>query len=332
MFRETTINGRCYKYSDLVNKFHNESTFEFPAENIISNELSYQHVLTDLNIRHGCYLGVGPDQNFTYISHVKPNIALLIDIRRNGFLQNIFYKALFEISKDRSEFLSNLFGKQLTGSCIFELINQIDYGINHIDVTDKIINAIMTFGLCLTESDFVSIRNIHQMFIDNGLNIFYTTHKNTNTKFCTYRSLLLETDKFGNKKNYLVSDENFQIVKILQDNNLIIPVHSDICNLHEISQFLFEIKETVSVFYTSNSEYYIWVLGKMDEFVESVKSLPISKESVIIRSYFHFVKYCKIHPKAVNNYPSVQLLCPIKCLRNDKSYYDMIVKKQVSMI
>jgi hypothetical protein len=43
----------------------------FDTDNLISNERSYLQVLPDLgrrNVRGGAYIGVGPDQNFTYIA------------------------------------------------------------------------------------------------------------------------------------------------------------------------------------------------------------------------------------------------------------------------
>ena len=57
----------------------------FDSDNFISNETSYLHVIEDLRQRvkpGGIYLGVGPDQNFSYIAHAHPMLAILTDIRR----------------------------------------------------------------------------------------------------------------------------------------------------------------------------------------------------------------------------------------------------------
>jgi hypothetical protein len=40
----------------------------------------------------GTYLGVGPEQNFTYIAALRPKMALIIDIRREMMLQHLMYK------------------------------------------------------------------------------------------------------------------------------------------------------------------------------------------------------------------------------------------------
>src|SRR5262245_48240744 len=55
----------------------------FDTDNLISNEDSYLHVigtLKRLGVTGGVYLGVGPDQNFSYIAAVHPHIAFMIDI------------------------------------------------------------------------------------------------------------------------------------------------------------------------------------------------------------------------------------------------------------
>src|SRR5215468_958823 len=55
--------------------------------NLTSNEMLYQHVLSGLLNRvkpGGAYLGVGPEQNYTYIASLKPRIAIIFDIRRGN--------------------------------------------------------------------------------------------------------------------------------------------------------------------------------------------------------------------------------------------------------
>ena len=86
----------------------------FPRE-FMSNEDSAQFViptLKDTARPGGVYIGVGAEQNFTYIAAVKPRLAFIVDIRRDNMLQHVMYKALFELSEDRSEFVSRLFSRK----------------------------------------------------------------------------------------------------------------------------------------------------------------------------------------------------------------------------
>src|SRR6516162_11195295 len=76
----------------------------FRYENFLSNELGFQHVIPTLRETTkagGVYIGVGPEQNFTYISALQPRIAFIIDIRRQNLVEHLIYKALFDMSADR---------------------------------------------------------------------------------------------------------------------------------------------------------------------------------------------------------------------------------------
>ena len=60
-------------------------------------------------------MGVGPEQNFTYIAALRPKMVFLVDIRRGNFDLQLMYKALFEMSADRADFVSKLFSKKRPG-------------------------------------------------------------------------------------------------------------------------------------------------------------------------------------------------------------------------
>src|SRR5207253_10380675 len=83
----------------------------FDSDNFISNETSYLHVVDQLQKQvkpGGIYLGVGPDQNFSYIVHTRPILAVITDIRRQNMLEHLWYKALFAMASNRLEYLSLL--------------------------------------------------------------------------------------------------------------------------------------------------------------------------------------------------------------------------------
>ena len=99
---------------NLVSGFSEEGGY-FPYENFLSNEVSYQYVIPQLvkvAKAGGAYLGVAPEQNFTYIAAIRPKIAFIIDIRRQNMLELLVYKALFEMSPDRADFVSHLFSRK----------------------------------------------------------------------------------------------------------------------------------------------------------------------------------------------------------------------------
>ena len=91
----------------------------FRSDNLLSNELYFQYVIPPLNetAKPGrVYMGVGPEQNFTYIAALKPKMVFIVDIRRGNLDLQLMYKALFELSPTRADFLSRLFSRRLPDS------------------------------------------------------------------------------------------------------------------------------------------------------------------------------------------------------------------------
>ena len=87
----------------------------FRSDNFLSNEVEYQWVIPTLTSTlgtGGVYLGVGPEQNFTYIVALRPKLAFIVDIRRGNLHEHLLYKAFIEMSADRAEFLSRLFARK----------------------------------------------------------------------------------------------------------------------------------------------------------------------------------------------------------------------------
>src|SRR2546423_1461991 len=87
----------------------------FRSDNLVSNETTFQHVIPALLQNQGpasAYVGVGPDQNFTYITALQPRIVFIVDIRRQNLLLHLMYKAVIEMSATRAEFLSRLFSRE----------------------------------------------------------------------------------------------------------------------------------------------------------------------------------------------------------------------------
>src|SRR3989442_1715809 len=81
----------------------------------MSNEDDYQSVLPELARTakaNSIFIGVGPEQNFTYISALKPKMAFIVDIRRQNMVELLLYKALFELSANRTEFVSRLYSRK----------------------------------------------------------------------------------------------------------------------------------------------------------------------------------------------------------------------------
>lgn len=322
----------------------------FDSDNLISNETSYLHVigkLRELGVTGGVYVGVGPDQSFSYITKIRPRLALIIDIRRDNLLQHLLFKAMFARSRNRIEYLCTFFGKPFPRTrgwetrSIKDLVDYIDSTASDPKLFEKTLKDVrqdvQKYGIPLSQSDLETIAKVQRAFYGAGLDIRYSSyHRPPRSIYPPYRELLLETDLEGQQQNYFSSEEDFQFLKKLEDQGLIVPVVGDLSgpqSMKAIGQYVAEIKERVSAFYVSNVEFYLQRQGTFDRFVDNLKSFPIDNRSVIIRSYFNY--YAPAHPQAEPNHFSTQLMQRIddlikQCAAGEcDSYNDIVTKHSI---
>ena len=276
----------------------------FDTDNLISNERSYLQVIPDLRkrgVRGGAYIGVGPDQNFSYISEVRPAVAYIIDVRRDNMLLHLLFKALFEVSASRTDYLAHLLGRPLPPAVdgwkqapIDRLVGYFEKAPTSQDVVTargkRLAEALRRSGMPLTSEDLSTINAFHRRFIEEGLGLrFNSTGRPPQAYYPTYRDLLLETDGAGAQTNFLASEDAYQFVRSLQVRDRIIPVVGDISGpsaLQAIGREMASRNEQLSAFYVSNVEFYLYGQGAYTRFVANLRSVPRAKTAVLIRSVF----------------------------------------------
>lgn len=263
----------------------------FRSDNLTSNELWYQRVIPDLLARTragGAYLGVGPEQNFTYMAAVRPSIAIIVDIRRGNMLLQLMYKALFELTKDRADFVSMLFSKPRppglnARSKVAELFTAFAaapaderlYKHNLRAIQDHLTR---THRLPLSARDLDGIEYVYSAFFSRGFAVRPSP---------TSSELMTETDGAGVHRGYLASEGAFALLKTLESENLVIPVVGDFGGpkaLRTVGVYLKAHGAMVSAFYLSNVEQYLYQEGKWSAFCASVATLPLDASSTFIRS------------------------------------------------
>jgi hypothetical protein len=324
----------------------------FDSDNLISNETSYLHVigkLREIGVSGGVYVGVGPDQSFSYIAKIRPKLAIMIDIRRDNLLQHLMFKSLFSRARNRIDYLCELFGKPAPKNKgwetrgVKELADYIDSTASDQKLFDKSLKDVrqdvQKYGIPLSQSDLETIAKVQRAFFSAGLDIRYSSyHRPPRSIYPPYRDLLLETDLSGNQQNYFNSEDDFQFLKKLEDQDMIVPVVGDLSGpqaIKAIGQYVAEIKERVTAYYVSNVEFYLQRQGTFDKFVENLKALPIDSRSVIIRSYFNY--YAPAHPQAEPNHFSTQLMERIEdlikqCAAGEcDSYTDIVTKNSIPL-
>jgi hypothetical protein len=319
----------------------------FMSDNFTSNETSYLHIvpkLRELCPTGGAYLGVGPEQNFTYIAKLRPRLVFLLDIRRQAVIQHMMYKAIFHLSPTRTEFLARLLSKPLpieakdppkadapklatpkapkADAAIHELLTFFDklkateeaYAANLAEIKKTIETE---FQFPLNKEDQASLEYVYKNFRAEGLDISFRLDSGWNTYFPTFRELLVQTDLKGQLGNFLALKEDYDFLRDLQRKNLIIPIVGDFGGkkaLVAVGDTLRQYGLTVSAFYLSNVEQYLFDGSSFESFAANVRKLPLTDKSHFIRAVFN-MRYT--HPASLPGHLSTTLLQPMKLFLQD---------------
>jgi hypothetical protein len=252
---------------------------------LISNETGFQAAIPELLRRThpgGAYIGVGAEQNFTYIAAIRPSLAFIVDIRRENVAEHLMYKALFELSANRSEFLSMLFAQPPAlvsneSSSVSKLFAAYDHVTIDPERTSRNLqliknNLTITHHLALTIPDLSDIDRIYRTL---------TGH------LYEYGRLMNQVDAEGQMHSYLASEEDFRFVQGMQKKNLIVPVVGDFAGnkaLRNIGAYLKQNDVVVSTFYTSNVERLLFSQGSWRRFYSNVDAFPVDSQSSFVRA------------------------------------------------
>lgn len=324
----------------------------FDTDNLISNERSYLHVmgaLDRLKVRGGAYIGVGPDQNFSYIARIRPRIAFIVDIRRDNMLQHLLFKALFARSRNRAEYLALLLGTEMPATTANFSNRTIEQLIGLVDTSPgttatrrtahRIVQTdVARMGVPLSTQDLATIERFHREFIDAGLELRFTSiGRPPQWYYPTLRQLLVERDLTGRTASYLANEADFQFLKTMQQRNLIVPVVGDLSGakaMGAIAQYMKAHGDKISAIYASNVEDYVMRGGGFGGYARSVIAFPRDARSVLIRSWFGGAGS---HPENVTGYHTTQLLQTVDDFAADMkatgylSYRDLVNRHYVPL-
>jgi hypothetical protein len=262
--------------------------------NLTSNELWFQYVVPDLIQRTNAgrpgtvYLGVGPEQNFTYMAAVRPSMAVIFDIRRGNLDIQLLYKAIFELANDRADFVSLLFARarpssaagapsaaQLFRGLASSVPTEAQYRLNLAAIEERLVKG---HGLPLRASDLAGIRAIYRTFFYSGV---------AGRPAPTKADHQTATDAAGVSHSFLASEAAFMFLKDLESRNMVVPVVGDFAGpkaIRAIGAYLKTQGAVVSAFYLSNVEQYLYQDGKWNAFCRNAATLPLDASSTFIRS------------------------------------------------
>jgi len=287
----------------LVSSFSEPNGY-FRSDNFLSNENAFQHVVPTLQETlpaGGAYIGVGPEQNFTYLVALRPKLAFIVDIRRQNMVEHLLYKAFIELSADRAEFLSRLFARPRPAdlserTSISALIDAFTNEAPSEDLFKQNLAAardhlVKRHKFGMTADDVRGLEYVYRAFFNGGPELSYSFAGfpyGGGFRFPTYGTLMTESDGRGRQRSYLATEENFRMLGEMQRNNMIVPITGDFAGPHAlraIGAYLRSHGATVTAFYTSNVEQYLFQQGDAwRRFFQNVETMPVDANSTFIRS------------------------------------------------
>lgn len=298
----------------------------FRSDNLISNEESYLHVaehLQDLVPEGRAYVGVGPEQTFTYVALTRPAIAFVVDIRRGNLLQHLLFKAMFALAPHRGCFMRLWLGKPCDPGADFSPDANLQQVLDHAEavppsdatcdqIHDRLVSHVVDeFGVDLTDADRRWLRGAHHEFCDKGLDLSYELHVKTRPRFPSFGDVLTATTLDGKHLSFLGSRQAYRYVQRMQEADRIVPVVGDLSGSHAlagVAAYLKEAKLPLGLLYCSNVEEYL-LYDKSGRrwkgWVENVASLPSDERSILLRSY---MSEHQRHPWHVDGFLSVHVL------------------------
>lgn len=317
----------------------------FNSDNLVSNEDTFQQVIPELTrivAPGGVYVGVGPDQNYTYIAALNPAVAFIPDVRRGNLQLHLMYKALFALSADRAEFLSRLFSRPrpigLTADTpVRELMEAYIAAEPDAALLDRNLRAVLDYlarhrRARLDAEDRAGIEFVHGSFFAGGpLMAFVSNSGSRRARYPSYAELQTATDLDGVARAFLATEALFQRVKALHARNLIVPLVGDFAGpltLEAIGAWVRARGGAVTVFYTSNVEQYLFQDREWDRFRRSVATMPLHQSSTFVRSCFNSCS-SPGGPRAVTLLDSIPALLEAAAGDRITSYWDVLIHSRV---
>ena len=304
-----------------LNAEFSEPNGYFRSDNFLSNETGFQFVIPELlrSIRPGgVYLGVGPEQNFTYIVALQPKMAIIFDIRRGNMVAHLMYKSLMETSADRAEFLSKLFSRPRpagldSASTVKQLFEAFDAAEPDSALFRRNLAAIKahltkTRGFVMNDSDSKLLDYTYSAYFGGGPQMTYNYRpgmgmivggggggfggrfggRGFGGGMPSYESLQNATDSAGKNWAYLSTEANFRWLKGFESKNLLVPIVGDFAGpkaIRAVADYLKSHHAVVAAFYTSNVEQYLFQQGdEWSRYYKNVATLPLDSTSSFIRS------------------------------------------------
>lgn len=312
------------RFRALVNELSESSAYFF-SNNLISNETSYLQIADELAERaspEAAYVGVGPEQNFSYIALTRPTVAFIVDIRRDNQLLLLLHRAAFEQATSRAHYLALLLGREhgagegeAPGARVDAVIDaalagradEASFAAAHAALRARIDG----YELGLSQVDADTLRKQHRAFYEAQLSLRFELHHQNGRRYPTFAELLRTRSPSGRHGSYLDTLEGFLTVQDLQRRGRVVPLVGDFAGdgaLRQLGAHLRSEGVEVGTFYVSNVEQYLLDRDKWTRWLRNVDALPRRREAVFVRAY---LDQGARHPAQLPGHRTATVLVPM---------------------
>lgn len=274
-----------------------EPAGDFPSDNFVSNEttvLDAAPALAAVALPGRAYVGVGPEQNLTYLAIARPAMAYILDIRRGNLLEHLVLRAALEPSETATDFLAALTSRPspVAGTSLGDALAALGTGRGEPARRDALVARTEALaarlGLPLAREDRQSIRAIAEAFFEHGTSIRYSM-QGANRRYPTLAELLGARAPEGASGTFVADASSYAFVRALVRANRVVPVVGDFAGPHALRAIGVDMSArglVLGAFYTSNVEEYLFEGGTFGAFADNVRALPTDDRSLFVRVWF----------------------------------------------
>ena len=316
-----TFPARDERFDTLISRL-SEPTDSPAGDNFVSNEDSYPRVAGELTRRAvagSVYLGVGPDQNFTYIARARPCLSFVIDFRRRNLLLHLLHKGLITLARDRAEYLSLLTargpGPLAADSSAADLVTaftraKFDRSLLE-DASRRVADVVRPLNV-LTPDEWREFTGIQARLAGPGMTARFLALP----MYPTFSRLMTTPDRDGRPAHWLSSEADYQSVRAAQSGDRIIPLTADFAGpttFARLGDWLRRRGFKVGTFYTSDVEFFLLRSGRFEPYLANLARLPWADGVVLVRTSTREID----HPARVRGDSSTTVVIDVRRFLSD---------------
>lgn len=304
-------------YGDLIRALSEPESGPH-GDNFLSNEDSFPRVCGELARSvppGGVYLGVGPDQNFTYIAHTRPERAFLLDFRRRNLLLHAIHRALFALSGDRVAYLERLTARrapetlrehEATADELVAAFDAAEFERARLEeAVAEVARVLQPLGV-IADDEWPVLARVQARLAGPGMQARFLALP----AYPTFGLLVRTPDRSGQPAHLLADEGLYRRVRDAQRAGRIVPIVGDFAGagaLPRLADWLHHHDQRVAMLYISDVEFFLLRAGRFDAYIANLRRLPWADGALVARTSTRPID----HPERVGGDASTTIARPV---------------------